>query len=117
MRIDNLRAFEKHLEGARPRSFSPFYCIFGKEKYECQEAVNLLLGSLLPEPGQKELSLTQMDGPQVDEQELGNALHSYSFFSKIRVIWIQHADKLKKTVQESLISYFSRPPTLAILFF
>lgn len=115
VRIDNLRAFEKHLEGARPRSFSPFYCIFGKETYECQEAVNLLLGSLLPEPGQRELSLTQMDGSQVDEQELGNALHSYSFFSKIRVIWVQHADKLKKTVQESLISYFSCPQPLQYL--
>lgn len=55
------------------------------------------------------MALIQLDGAQVDEGELSNALHTFSFFSKIQVIWIRHADKLKKSVHESLINYFNRP--------
>jgi DNA polymerase-3 subunit delta len=109
VRYDNLRAFEKHLEGAAPLQFSPLYCIFGQEAFECQEAVDLLLRKLLPDPGQRELSLIQLDGSHSDEQELGNALHSFSFFSKTQVIWIRQADKLKKSAQDNLLNYFSRP--------
>lgn len=109
MRYDNLRAFEKHLEGASSLHFSPLYCIFGRDACECQEAVDLLLRVLLPDPGQRELSLTKLEGSQADEQQLGNALHSFSFFSKEQVIWIQQADKLKKSIQDSLVNYFSRP--------
>lgn len=106
MKIDSIRAFEKHLEGAK---FSPLYFILGSDHCECQEAIDLLVGVLLPSPGQKEFSLTRLDGSRLDEQELGNALHSYSLFSKTQVIWIQYADKLKKGIQESLIAYFSHP--------
>lgn len=106
MKYDNIRAFEKHLEGAK---FSPLYLILGSGHCERQEAIDLLLQALLPAPGQKELCLTQMDGSRVDEQELGNGLHSYSLFSKLKVIWIQQADKLKKAVQDNLVVYFNRP--------
>ena len=82
MKYDNLRAFEKYLEGVNPQKFSPLYFILGIDHFECQEAINLLLRTLLPEPGQKELSLTQLDGSQVDEQGVGNALHSKFYFQK-----------------------------------
>lgn len=58
MKYDNLRAFEKYLEGVNPQKFSPLYFILGIDHFECLEAINLLLRTLLPEPGQKELSLT-----------------------------------------------------------
>lgn len=82
MRYDNLRAFEKHLEGANPQHFSSVYFILGKEDFECQEAVNLLFRYLLPSPEMREFALTQIDGSKVDEQEMGNALYSFSFFRK-----------------------------------
>lgn len=109
MRYENQRAFENHLREAEASSFSPLYCIFSKEAFECQEAVNRLLQALLPNPGQKELSLSILDGAQLDEQELGNALDTFSFLTKLKVIWIKQADKIKKSLQESLIHYFSRP--------
>lgn len=45
MRYENLRALQKHLETAAPQ-FSPLYCIFSKEDFECQEAVEVLLRAL-----------------------------------------------------------------------
>ncbi len=109
MRYDNLRAFEKHLLGATPKHFSPLYFIVGKESFECQEAIQLVLRFLLPEKGMREFALSSFEGSQVEEKELGNALYSGSFFAKTRVIWIQQVEKLKKSVQESLEKYFCHP--------
>lgn len=109
MRYDNLRAFEKHLEGAKPHHFSPLYFIVGKDAFDCQEAIKLLLRFLLPSQESKELTLSQFEGPLVEERELGNALYNFSFFAKIRVIWIEQADKLKKSIQENLEKYFAHP--------
>ncbi len=109
MKYDNLRAFEKHLEGAKLLHFSPLYFILGKDSHECQEAIHLLLRFLLLSPQDKELGLTIFEGSQVEEQELGTALYSPSLFVKSKVIWIQQAEKLKKTTQEILEKYFLRP--------
>ena len=110
MRYDNLRAFEKHLEGAAPQHFSPIYFILGKDPSECQEAIHLLLRLLLPSPEMRDFGLTTFEGGQVEENALANALYSGSFFAKSRVIWIQQVEKLKKSLQENLEKYFHRPP-------
>ena len=115
MRIENLHLFEKHLEELKSQKFGPLYCIFGKDPFECQEAVDRLLRALMPAPGQRDLALTQFDGSEVGEAELAEALQSLSFFSKLKVIWIQHVDKLKKSMQERLIDYFSRPAPAQVL--
>lgn len=109
MRYDNLRAFEKHLEEAAPQKYKPVYFVLGKDSFECHEASQLLLRFLLPAQDMREFALSVFEGAQVDEIELGNALYSGSFFAKSRVIWIQQGEKLKKSVQENLEKYFSRP--------
>lgn len=111
MRYDNLRAFEKHLDGAKLLHFSPLYFILGKDSYESEEAVNLLLRFLLPSQEMREISLSVFEGSQVEEKELATNLYSASLFAKSRVIWIQQAEKLKKSVQENLEKYFIRPPS------
>jgi DNA polymerase III subunit delta len=115
VRYDNIRAFEKHLEGAKLLHFSSLYFILGKDA-DVREAANLLLRFLLPSPKMKEFSLSIFEGAQVQEKELGTALYSSSFFAKTRVIWIQQAEKLKKSIQENLEKYFIRPtPSLYLL--
>lgn len=108
MRYDNLRSFEKHLQETAPSHLNSLYLIMGKDLFECQEAFQLLLRFLLPSQEMREFGLTIFEGLQVEESELGNALYSGSFFAKSRVIWIQQAEKLKKSVQEDLEKYFSR---------
>lgn len=109
MRYDNLRAFEKHLEGAKLLHFSPIYFILGKDPYECREAIHLLLTFLLPSEQMRELGLSVFESSQLEEETLATALYSGSLFSKSRVIWIQQAEKLKKNIQEFLEKYFVHP--------
>jgi DNA polymerase III subunit delta len=109
VRYDNLRAFEKHLEGAKLLRFSPLYFIVGKDPYESQEAINLLLHFLLPPKETRELALSIFIAPQAEEKELGTALYSSSLFSKTRVLWIQQAEKLNQAIQENLEKYFIHP--------
>lgn len=107
VRYDNLRAFEKHLEGATPHHLSPLYVIAGKEDYECKEATQLLLNFLVP-AAQQDLALKVWDGTSVNEGELITDLYSQSFFTDKRVILIKNVDKLKKSVQEELEKYIKK---------
>lgn len=109
MRYDNLRAFEKHLEGAKALHFSSVYFIIGKDSYECQEAAQVLLRFLLPSQHSQEFSLTHFEGSQIEEKELNTALYTGSLFAKLRVTWIQQAEKLKKSIQENLEKYLKHP--------
>ena len=109
MRLDNLRAFEKHLEGAAPRHLSPFYFVIGKDPLECQEAIRLLYRFLLPSDALKEYALSTFDGNEMCEGELDNALHTQSFLVNSRVILIRQAEKLKKPLQEMIQHSFRHP--------
>ena len=110
MKYDNIRAFEKHLEGAAPLHFSRHYLIMGKEEFECKEAIDLVIRYLLPKESDRDMALHIVDGAQVELNELLTDLHSQSMFVPTRVIWIQQADKLKKPIMEELEKYLGRIP-------
>lgn len=115
VKYDSLRAFEKHLEGGSAQ-FSPTYLILSKEPFEMEEAVQALLRSLLPSHEKREFALTILDASQLEEKELFSNLNTRSFFAELRVIWIQQAEKLKKSIQDELIKYFARPaPSLHLM--
>ncbi len=117
MRYDHLGPFAKHLEGAKPLHFSPLYLILGKENFECQEAIHLLLSALFASPKEKEFGLSVIEGGQLlEEKELALLLYSRSFFSEKRVIWIQQVEKLRESIQNELEKVFLRPiPSLTLL--
>lgn len=102
MKYDNLSAFEKYLKETESKKLRSFYLIIGKDPWETQEAIDLLLQTLLPSPAAREFGLTVFDGEQVDPMGLDNALDSDSFFSKTQVVYIQKFDKSKKAVQENI---------------
>lgn len=115
MKYDNLNAFEKHLADTPSQQFKPLYLVLGKEAFECQEAIQLLLRFLLPSQS-RELSLSTWEAAQIEEEALWTALYSRSLFSETRVIWIQQADKLKKSIQEGLEKFLTRPqPSLHLI--
>lgn len=109
MKYDNLRAFEKHLEGAKPLHFSPLYLVMCKEEFECREATALLLNHLL-EGQNRELTLKTVEGPHAHIDQLLNDLYSQSMFVPMKVIWIKQAEKLKKGLMDQLEPYLSRIP-------
>lgn len=108
MKYDNIRAFEKHVEGASPNHFSNVYLILVKEYSECQEAIQFLLKALFPQQI-REGDVTIYDGSSATSEDILTELNSPSFFSATRAVWIQQADKLKKSVQEALESYMAHP--------
>jgi DNA polymerase-3 subunit delta len=57
----------------------------------------------------REFALSIFEGSQIEEADLSNALYSTSFFAKSRVIWIQQAEKLKKSIQERIEKYLTHP--------
>jgi DNA polymerase-3 subunit delta len=107
VRYDNFRAFQKHVKDAFPLYVSPVHLIIGKNAIENQEAVHFLLDLFLPNKEVRKLSLIQLEASQLEEMQLSTALHSFTLFSKTRVIWIQNIDKLKKNVQELLEKFCS----------
>lgn len=109
MKFNSLFAFEKYLEKAGVEKFSPFYLILGKEFSECQEAIDALLHFLMPSKEERRFALTILDGLQIEEAALENALYSTSFFAKLQVIWIRQIEKLRKSTQENLEKYFQYP--------
>lgn len=109
MKYDSLPALEKHLEGAKSHQFSPLYLLLGKNAFEIKEAAQLLLNFLMPAQEAREFALSIFDGSQVEESEFFTALYTRSFFSEARIIWVQQAEKLKKTIQDELIKFFKKP--------
>lgn len=110
MKYDNLRAFEKHLEGAQPDHFSNCYLIIGKESFDCKEATDLLVKALLPEASQRELSLKQYQGDKLSVEVILNELNSLSFFCTRKVIIVHQVEKLKKEELKSLEATLDRLP-------
>lgn len=111
---ESLRAFKKHLEESLSSGFAPMYLVLSKDSFQCREAVELLLRALLPSQGTKECAreaspLSVFDGSEVDEKKLEETLYSGSLFVKVRVIWIQQVEKLRKSVQDNLEKYFIDP--------
>lgn len=109
MRYDNLPAFEKYLEETPLNQLNQFYFIIGKDRVECQEAIDHLLRFILPADTMREFALTSFNGAQIEEVALANALDSGSFFSKSQIIYIQQFDDSKKTIQEKIEKKFSHP--------
>jgi DNA polymerase-3 subunit delta len=109
VKYDNLSAFEKHLEEAKTKQFSSLYLILGKETFELQEAIQMVVRFILPIQEKREFALSTFEGAQIEEKQLWTALDSPSFFAETRVIWIQQADKLRKSLQEELEKSFARP--------
>ncbi|MBA3722889.1 MAG: DNA polymerase III subunit delta [Parachlamydiaceae bacterium] len=107
MKYDNVKAFEKHLEGASPQHFADVYLIMGKESIDSKDATQLLLRYLLP--NNRDLSLQTFDGNHVTADEILLELNSLSFLVPKKGVLIQQADKCKKGVQEALELYMAKP--------
>lgn len=109
MKLTNLRAFEKHLDGAAPNHFSLLYVVLGKEAFQRKEAIDKLLVSLKGNVAQDEPLLQVYEGERLSSKELMQELNAFGLFSKRRTLLIENADKLDKEAMSSLESYFEAP--------
>ncbi|MDP1880108.1 MAG: hypothetical protein Q8K60_04135, partial [Parachlamydiaceae bacterium] len=110
MKFNSTSDFEKFTRGGRTSSFPTLHLFLGKENYRIQEAVNSFIHFLLPNSQDRKLSLTIIDGNAVvKEDELLDSLNAPSFLSPLQVVWVQHVDKCKKSIQETIENYCLHP--------
>ncbi|MBA3815435.1 MAG: DNA polymerase III subunit delta [Parachlamydiaceae bacterium] len=115
MKYNNLRAFEKHLEGAAPQHFSDIYMILAKEDYERKSALDLLIKIVLKKEVSPDLCLQIFDAEKHTVDNVLSELEMLAFFAKKRLIVVHNADKFEKASALKMESYFNVPNRSACL--
>lgn len=108
MKYDQLRAFEKHLEGAAPNHFSSLYLIMSKDDGERKIATDVVVQALLAGRSNRALCLAAFDGDNASAEEILSEIDTLSFLTDRKVILVENADKLKKAATEALQATFGR---------
>ena len=117
MKFSNLRAFEKHLEGAAPQQyFTPFYLILGEDRFARKLAVDRVVSILLKDKGNAGLCLKIFQADQSPVDKILEELESLTFFTERKIILLEEAEKLSKPSMKALEAYFSHPnPSLIFI--
>lgn len=109
MKYTNLRAFEKHLEGASPQNFADIYLVISKESFDRKTAIDRLLACILKDQNNPSMSMQTFEAGRHSIQDVLNELNAMAFFSTKRVILVQDAENFDKAANSKLESYFEKP--------
>lgn len=109
MKLTQLRAFEKHIEGAAPKHFSLLYIILGKDPFQRKMAIDQLTLALRKSSSQGSFELQTLDAERLSTRELMQELNAMSLFVVQRAIVVENADKLDKESMTALEHYFEKP--------
>lgn len=117
MKYSNLRAFEKHLEGASPSHYATLYGILCKDDYLRKEALTILLNHLLRNQSNRDLCTKSFDGDKFNASQFFQELEGMSLFADRRFVILNNCDKITKAHTEKLEKYFvaQNPRTTLIL--
>jgi DNA polymerase-3 subunit delta len=110
MKFTNLRAFEKHIEGATPSHFSSLYIVLGKEAFQRKTAVDKLVAAMKGNPStQREFDFQSFESDQLSSKELMQELNAFVLFASKRAVLLEDAEKLDKESMGILENYFDKP--------
>ncbi len=110
MKFTNLRAFEKHIEGAAPSHFSSLYIVLGKEPFQRKTAVDKLVTAMKGTPSaQSEFDVQSFESDQLSSKDLMQELNAFVLFASKRAVLLESAEKLDKESMGILESYFEKP--------
>ncbi len=109
MKYNQLKAFEKHLEGAAPSHFAPVYLVISKDDFNRRLGYERLISHLLGKQTENSLALSVYEADKVDIDKVLQDLDSLGFFSSKRVVVIHHAENLLKAATEKLLNYYTNP--------
>lgn len=109
MKYNNLKAFEKHLEGASPTHFAPVYMVLSKDDFERKAGYESLLKHLLGQQAADPLSLSIYDEEKVDIDKVLHELDSLGLFFAKRIVVIHHVENFLKAATEKLLAYYENP--------
>jgi len=109
VKYTNVKAFEKHLEGADHQHLGDVYAVIGKESFEVKSSVDLLVKMLLKPQKNPEFALKVYNADKILFDDLIQELNCLPFFSEKRVVLIQNAEELSKVEMTKLEDYFAHP--------
>lgn len=109
MKFSHLRAFEKHLASAAPDHFCQLYLIIGKENFERKAAFDKLRDYYFKGQKGDAFSVKTFESERLSLADLMGELNAGALFVKKRIVLIQDAEKLDKSVMQRLESYFEKP--------
>lgn len=107
MKLTQLRAFEKHIDGASPSHFSLLYVILGKDPFQRKMAIDKLVSAL--RKGNSSFEFQTLDAERISTKELMNELNAMALFATQRAVMVENADKLDKESMTALEHYFDKP--------
>ncbi|QLH34832.1 MAG: DNA polymerase III subunit delta [Parachlamydiaceae bacterium] len=109
MKYNQLKAFEKHLEGASPAHFAPVYMILSKDEFNRKIAYEKLIKHLLGEQIANPMALSVYNEEKADIAKILQELDTLGIFAAKRVVVIHQADNLLKPATEKLLTYYENP--------
>jgi DNA polymerase III subunit delta len=112
VKYTNLRAFEKHLEGAAPNHLSPIYIVLGKEAFQRKTAIDKLSSALRKGKNENDLMLQVLNANQLTARGLMQELSAFNLFSSKQAIIVEGAENLDKDSTAALEKYFNDPNPL-----
>lgn len=109
MKYSNLRAFEKHLEGAVSQHSSDVYMILSKEDFERKAALDLIIKTILRKEATPDFCQHTFDAEKHTIDNILNELETLSLFVKKRLVIVQNVDKFDKAANVKMEAYFAAP--------
>ena len=113
MILQSLDELESELQQGK---FHPVYLVVGPERYQCDQALNLLKNIVKPEARAFDYSEFQAGEASVDE--IIEAAGTFPMISKRRLVLVTEVDRLAESDQDLLIGSFNAlsPRTTLVLF-
>lgn len=96
---------------------SPFYVLYGKERYFIRKAASLLKQRILPSPDLCELLYHPVYGPEANGAELAQLGQTVPFFERTRLVLVWDAEKFKEKDQGQMQSYAENPAPFTCMVF
>jgi DNA polymerase III subunit delta len=113
---DGVKA-EQKLEVLAEGDWSPFYVLFGKERYFVRKGVALLKQRFLQRPDSRELLYNSVYGQEVNGVELVDLARSVPFFEQARLVVVWEAENLREQDRKTIQEYAEDPAPFTCMVF
>jgi len=101
-------SYETFLDQVERGDLAPIYLLLGTESFLVQEALALLVESVL-DPTTREFNLDKFYGDEADPTAVVNAALAYPVLASKRVVVLRNLDKLSESALRALLPIFEHP--------
>ncbi|MBA3958169.1 MAG: DNA polymerase III subunit delta [Parachlamydiaceae bacterium] len=115
MKYANLQAFEKHLESAAPKHFSPIYTIIIKDRFMRKAAADATAKALLGNQRNPDLSLKVFDEHQLNASAISEEMQTLTLFADCKIIRLDLPEKPSTSALKELLECLKSTPGVFVI--